>query len=127
MEANLCKGGKTHSFTGIPEKCVEKEVALHPHTHTHTHTHMHICMYVCIYIYLYTYAYMCVQPCEGTLHTHTHTHTHTHAHMYMYVHTCYVLVIPSSRCKHFVNLRPVEILLHKRANTRVPPCNDLNT
>jgi len=44
----------------------------------------------------------------------------------MYVHTCCFLIIPSSRGKHSVNLRPVEILLHKRANARAPPCNDLN-
>jgi hypothetical protein len=49
----------------------------------------------------------------------------------MYVHTCYVLTnppipyIPSSRCKHFINLRPVEILLHERGRPRVPPCKPL--
>ena len=45
-----------------------------------------------------------------------------------YVRTCYVPTnpfIPSSRCKHFVILRPVEILLHKRTNPRVPPCEPL--
>jgi hypothetical protein len=48
--------------------------------------------------------------------------------VYTYVHTCYVLTnppIPSSRCKCFVFLRPVYILLHKRTNTRPPPCNVL--
>ena len=46
----------------------------------------------------------------------------------MYVYTCYVLTsppIPSSRCKHFVGLRPNIFLLHKRADPRVPHCNDL--
>ena len=44
----------------------------------------------------------------------------------LHVHTCYVIIIPSSRCKHFVILRPVEILLHKRTNPRVHSCNDLD-
>ena len=42
----------------------------------------------------------------------------------MYVHTSGVLTnppIPFSRCKHLVILRPVEILLHKRAHPSPPP------
>ena len=45
----------------------------------------------------------------------------------IYVHTCSVLTnppIPSSRCKHFVFLRPIFFLLHKTANPRAPPCNE---
>ena len=41
----------------------------------------------------------------------------------MYVHTCCVLTntpIPSSRCKHFVILRPVKILLHARGHKGPP-------
>ncbi len=44
------------------------------------------------------------------------------------VHTCCVLTnppIPSSRCKHFVVLRPNIFSFHKSANPRPPPCNDL--
>ena len=47
----------------------------------------------------------------------------------MYVHMCCVLIRPpipqikSSRCKNFI-LK--SFLLHKRTNTRVPPCNDLD-
>ncbi len=46
----------------------------------------------------------------------------------MYVYTCYGPINPpisSSRCKHFVILRPNTFLLHKRANPRVPPGDDL--
>ena len=49
-------------------------------------------------------------------------------HTCMYIHTCCVLIkppIPSSRSKHLVFLPPNIFLLHKRANTRVHPCNDL--
>ena len=44
----------------------------------------------------------------------------------MYVHISYVLTnppIPTSRCKYFVVLRPVKILLHERGCKRPPPCN----
>jgi hypothetical protein len=37
--------------------------------------------------------------------------TYIHTYVCMYVHTCYVLTNPSSRCKYFVVLRPVEILM----------------
>jgi hypothetical protein len=50
-------------------------------------------------------------PCSDT-HTHTHTNMYIYTCMYVYtyVHTCCVLTntpIPSSRCNHFVVLRPV--------------------
>jgi hypothetical protein len=50
----------------------------------------------------------------------------------IYLHTCYVLIRPpipyitSSRCKRLHKFHPKKFLLHKRTNTRVPPCNDLN-
>ena len=56
------------------------------------------------------------------------TYPHTYVWIHTYVHTCYVLTkppIPSSRCKDFVFLRPVEILLRERGHPRVPPCNVL--
>jgi hypothetical protein len=63
------------------------------------HACMHACMFVCMYVCMY------------------------------YIRTCYVLTkppIPSSRCKHYVILRPVEILLHERGYPRVPLVNPLN-
>ena len=51
--------------------------------------------------------------------------------MYVHVHTCYVLIRPpipyitSSRCKRLNKFCPIEILLHKRTNPRVPPCKHL--
>ena len=56
--------------------------------------------------------------CFGIMYACIHTH----------VYTCYVLSnppIPSSRCKYFVVLRPVEILLHERGRPSHPPCNVL--
>jgi hypothetical protein len=50
----------------------------------------------------------------------------------MNVHMCYVLIRPpmpyitSLRCKRLHKFRPVEILLQKRTNPRVSPCNDIN-
>ena len=45
---------------------------------------------------------------------------------------CCVLIRPpipyitSSRCKRLHKFRPKKFLLHKKTNTRVPYCNDLN-
>ena len=61
---------------------------------------LYIHMYVCLYVYTYVCRYACLHVCIT------------------YVYTRYVLTnapIPSSRCKHFVNLRPNKSLLHKRA------------
>ena len=55
-------------------------------------------MYACMYIRMYVGMHACMYD--------------------TYVYTRYVLTnapIPSSRCKHFVNLRPNKSLLHKRA------------
>ena len=51
---------------------------------------------------------------------------------YVYIRTCFVLIHPPipyimfSRCKRLHKFRPETFLLHKRTNTRSPPCNDLN-
>ena len=109
---------------------------MHAYIHTHTHTYTHT--YILTYVGLIRTSYI-------RIHTHIHIHTqHTRMYIYaciyvcihmyirMYVHMCYVLIHPpipyitSSRCKRLHKFRPVEILLHKRTNPRVPPCNDLN-
>ena len=88
---------------------------VHMYTHTHIHIHIHIRMYVCMCVCIY----ICI---IRTYMTHIHTH--------------YVLTdppIPSSpsheltksQSKDFIILRPNFLLLHKRANPRPPPCNDL--
>ena len=95
------------------------------------------CMYVCVYVC--TCMYVCVYVCTC---------------MSFVERTCAYMLRPnysaqrSSRCKHeitvfmyvchsaysssrllvtrlLVILRPIFILLHKGANTRAPPCNDL--
>ena len=83
---------------------------------------------------------------EVLIYTYIHTYIHTYIYtkmsemglaqdmqqeVYIYVHTCYVLIYPpipyiaSTRCKYFVVLRPVEILLHERGRPSPPPCNVL--
>ena len=62
----------------------------------------YVCMCVCVYVYTYVYAY---------------------------VYTCCVLInppIPSSRCKHFVNLRPNTNVLQERGTQAPPLVNPLN-
>jgi hypothetical protein len=75
-----------------------------------------VCVCVCVlYIYIHIHTYVCM-------------YVRMYGHVRMYVHTCCVIInppIPSSRFKHFVFLRPIFFLLHKRANPRVIPCNDL--
>ena len=77
---------------------------------------MCVCVYVCMYVCVYVCTYVCIhRPIQNS--------------PCLYVHTCYILTNPhilSSRCKHFVFLRPNLFLHHKIANPRVPPCNDLN-
>ncbi len=50
----------------------------------------------------------------------------------IYIRVTYILIRPpipyitSSRCKRLHKFRPKKFLLHKRTNTTVPHCNDLN-
>jgi hypothetical protein len=77
------------------------------------------CMYVCMSVCIYVCLYACMSVC---------LYVRMFVCMSVYVHTRCVLTnlpIPSPRSKHFIFLRPNFFLHHKRANPRVPPCNDL--
>jgi hypothetical protein len=115
----------THTYRGERVRGLRDVFAgLYVESHTPLRGNLHVCrmdvfMYVCIHTHCWA---LCGIPhtaarrpiCIYVLHT--------------YVHTCYVLTnppIPSSRCKCFVFLRPVSILLHKRTKPSPPPCNAL--
>jgi hypothetical protein len=83
--------GRTHLYRANTFK---RRHYIYMYTYIFIHMYVYVCMYVCI----------CMCIC-------------------MYVYTCYVLTkppIPSSRCKHFVFLRPNKILITESIYICIP-------
>jgi|LakMenEpi03Aug12_release.lakeMendotaPanAssembly.Ray.scaffolds.fasta_scaffold698029_1 hypothetical protein len=84
------------------------------------HTYIRMYTYIRIYIHAYVRIYVCHVCMYGVC-----------VYTYVFIHTSFVLIsppipyIPSWRSKGLHILRPNKILSHKRARSRVPPCNDL--
>ncbi len=69
---------------------------------------VYACIYVCMNVFMHVYTYVCM---------------YVYASCVCIIHTCYVLIdppIPSSRCKHFVFLRPI-FFYFTRELTQGPP------
>jgi len=97
------------------------------HTRTHAHAYMHTHQIKSILFFLHLWANV-----DSATLIHTICIYIICMYVFVYVHVCCVLIRPPipyitpSSCKRLRKFRPRKSLLHKSANPRVPPCNDLD-